>query len=251
MISTQRLVPVLALVCWTELALPMSCAAPAAEDHVALESMVRADWEAQEKRLGRGAQSAEAIQAALQRTSQLLNDLAALQRQVDFSAETAELQRLTLRATQWASMLDEARVELYVRIRTLTRQVALKNPLVGSHPIVFMQRNRAVGYMLYEYLGWYYAYGYDPTNGAKSDRFATPKTGGGVYVLDRPGQSLETRELTAGGLPPGHFVTLALSHDAQTIYFAYADPTGRDPYDSPGFVQAPAEQSTSYNTFHL
>ena len=72
-----------------------------------------------------------------------------------------------------------------------------------------------------------------------------------MYVLDHPGQSLATRELAAGGLPPGHFVTLALSHDAQTIYFAHADPAGQDPYDSPGFVQAPAELGTKYNTFHL
>ena len=40
-----------------------------------------------------------------------------------------------------------------------------------SRPILFMTRHRAVGYMLYEYLGWYYAYGYDPTNGAKDPRF--------------------------------------------------------------------------------
>ncbi len=251
MISTIRLVPVLVVAGWVAPALPVLLAAPAAEDSAALAAMVRADWEAQETRLGRGPQSAEAIQAALQRTSQLLNDLAALPGQIDLSAEAAELQRFTLRATQWAVMHDEVRVDLYFRIRTLTRQLALKNPLVGSHPIVFMQRNRAVGYMLYEYLGWYYAYGYDPKNGAKSVEFATPKRGGGVYVLDHPGQSLETRELTAGGLPPGHLVTLALSYDAQTIYFAYADPSGQDPYDSPGFVQAPAELGTKYNTFHL
>ncbi len=150
-----------------------------------------------------------------------------------------------------STMHHDARRGLYFQIRTLTRQLALKNPLVGAHPILFMQRHRAVGYMLYEYLGWYYAYGYDPTNGAKNAQFPTPPTGGGVYVLQQPGRSLDIRELTADKFPPGHFVTLALSCDAQTIYFAYADPAGQDPYDSPGFEQALPEPEVRYNTFHL
>ncbi|MHB9065572.1 MAG: HzsA-related protein [Pirellulaceae bacterium] len=251
MTSTLRCAFLLMLICGAGLNRPGRLAASVADDTAALTAMVRSDWEAQETRLGRTPQSREAIEAALERTSRLLNDLTAWQRPIDLSAEAAELQRFILDARQWDSINDEDRVDLYFQIRTLTRQLALKNPLVGTHPIVFMQRNRAVGYMLYEYLGWYYAYGYDPTNGAKDARFATPRTGGGVYVLDRPGHSLATRELTAGDLPPGHFVTLALSHDAQTIYFAYADPSGEDPYDSPGFVQAPAEPGTRYNSFHL
>ena len=78
-------------------ALSVLPAAPAAEESAALAAMVRADWEAQEARLGREPQSVEAIQAALQRTAQLLNDLAALPSQLDLSAEAGELQRLTLR----------------------------------------------------------------------------------------------------------------------------------------------------------
>jgi hypothetical protein len=72
-----------------------------------------------------------------------------------------------------------------------------------------------------------------------------------VFVLEEPGRSFRTRELTEGKLPPGHFVTLALSADAATIYFAYADPSGEDPYDAPGYVQAPARPGARYNTFHL
>ena len=110
--------------------------------------------------------------------------------------------------TKLAALPAEARRDLYLQIRAVTRQLVLKNPLIGSHPILFMQRNRAVGYMLYEYLGWYYTYGYDPTNGARIRRLATPPTGGGVYVLEEPGRSFKTTQLTGGELPPGHFVTL-------------------------------------------
>jgi hypothetical protein len=62
---------------------------------------------------------------------------------------------------------------------------------------------------------------------------------------------MEVEELTAGKLPPGHFVTLALDYDAQTLYFAFADPTGAEPYTLAGYAQAPAVAGTKYNTFHI
>ncbi len=229
----------------------VSPAAPPSQSEADLTALVHADWEAQEKRVGRDPQSAEAIQAALERTRLLLDDLSAMNGSVDFSAEAAELERYAALGAGISTMQDDARRELYFQVRTLTRRLALMNPLVADHPILFMQRNRAVGYMLYEYLGWYYAYGYDPTNGAKNAQFATPPTGGGVYILPQPGRSLAVRELTAGKFPPGHFVTLSLAGDARTVYFAYADPSGKDPYDSPGFVQELPEPGVRYNTFHL
>jgi hypothetical protein len=36
-------------------------------------------------------------------------------------------------------------------------------------------------------------------------------------------------------------VTLALAWDARTIYFAFADPAGKDPYATPGYALASAE----------
>ena len=251
MTCTRSLILALIMVLGVSATPTHAVAAPASEDRAAMASLVRADWEAQEKRWRRTPDSAEAIQAALERASRLREDLLAMGSTADVSSETVQLEQLAARATELAALPAEARRDLYLQIRAVTRQLVLKNPLIGSHPILFMQRNRAVGYMLYEYLGWYYTYGYDPTNGAKNARFATPPTGGGVYVLEEPGRSFKTTQLTGGELPPGHFVTLALSYDARTIYFAHADPSGKDPYDSPGFVQAPAERGTQYNTFHI
>ncbi len=218
-----------------------------AAEHAELAITVRSDWEAQEVRLGRTPQSAEAIQAALDRARRLAVDLT----EVTTAADRDRLAELRSRSEQLSALGDQARRELYFAVRDFTRQLALRNPLVARRPILFLQRSRAVGYMLYEYLGWYYAFGYDPTCGAKNAQFPTPPPGGGVFVLTRPGQSFETLELTAGRFPPGHFVTLALDADARTIYFAFADPSGADPYDSPGYVQATAEPGVRYNTFHL
>ncbi len=58
----------------------VSTAAAPSQDEAQLTAMVRADWQAQEKRLGRDVQSAEAIQAALERTRRLLADLSAMER---------------------------------------------------------------------------------------------------------------------------------------------------------------------------
>lgn len=226
----------------------------AAEDSAqaaAMHSLVRADWELQEKRLGRPTHSPEAIRAAVRRGELLLEDMGTIVGAGELAAEAGKLRRLAARA-EGAATLDEAsRRALYEEVRTLVREIALRNPLVGSRPIAFMLRRRAVGYMLYEYLGWYYVHGNDPTSGYRDPGMPTPKPGGGVFVLTNPGRTMETSELTAGRLPPGHFVTLALSFDARTLYFAFADPAGKDPYSLPGYAQAPAARGVKYNTFHI
>jgi hypothetical protein len=221
------------------------------QDAAKLEALVRADWELQEARLGRAAHSAEAIQSALDRSSQLLDDLGAIDGNGDFAADSAELNRFTERARAIPPDNKAAMLELYFEIRSFTRQRALRNPLVASRPILFMERRRAVGYMLYEYLGWYYVFGNDPASGYKNPRFPTPKPGGGIFLLERPGQSLRTRELTAGLFRNGHFMTLSLSPDTATIYFAFADPTGADPYTLPGYSLAREGPAVKFNTFHI
>ncbi len=217
----------------------------------AMQAMVRADWEMQEQRLGRSPRSPEAIQAAVRRAGLLLEDLCRIDGVGDLSADAAELRRLATWAKGVSSLDEASRLDLYHKVRTLSRQLALKNPLVTSKPILFMLRRRAVGYMLYEYLGWYYTYGSDPTCGAKNPQVPTPEVGGGVYLLEKPGRTMEVKDLTGGLLPPGHYVTLAISFDAKTIYFAFAEPTGTDPYTLPGYAQAAAKSGVKYNTFHI
>lgn len=216
-----------------------------------MPELVRADWELQEKRLGRRAHSPEALQSALRRARLLLADLGGSAGIGDLTRPTAELDRLDESARKLGLMDEPARLSLYFKIREFTRQLALKNPLVASRSIVFMQRRRAVGYMLYEYLGWYYAFGNDPTSGFKNPKFPTPQLGGGVFVLEQPGQSMQTRELTSGLLPAGHFVTLARSPEARKLYFAFANPKGADAYTLPGYGMAKVADDAACNTFHI
>ncbi|MCY2950817.1 MAG: hypothetical protein NTU53_02435, partial [Planctomycetota bacterium] len=227
------------------------CAAQPARDDGDLAAMVRADWDLQEKRLGRLPQSPEAIRDALRRTALLLEDLRHGDAAGDLAAEAAELERLRAASGSLSSLDETGRAGLYRQTRALSRELALKNPQVSSRPLLFMLRRRAVGYMLYEYLGWYYAHGNDPKSGARDPKVPTPEPGGGVFVLEQLGRSLKTRELTAGAALKGHFVTLSLSFDARTAYFAFADPAGREPYTRPGYTMASSEPGTKYNTFHI
>ncbi|HUT01805.1 MAG TPA: hypothetical protein VM031_05085 [Phycisphaerae bacterium] len=174
--------------------------------------MVEADWSAQEKRRGRKASAPEALRDALRRAERLgAGDLASLRR-----------------AAGRVEALDEAgRLSLYRRIRWACRERILSHPLLAGRPIVFLQRRRFLCQMLHEYLGYYYDY--------------ANIAGGGVYVLPRPGRSLETRDLIRGRLPRGNYTTLALSYDARTVYFAFA----RRAPKKPGFY------SPQRRCFHL
>ena len=124
-------------------------------------------------------------------------------------SESAALDGLQAQAEKIDSLDMTARLALYLKVRSITRASALRNPLIASKPIVFMKRRRFICQMLHEYLGYYYDYG--------------DISGGGVYVLDEPGRSTKVRDVIKGRLPRGNYTTLALSYDARTIYFAFAE----------------------------
>ncbi len=200
---------------------------PSAPDP-ALRQAVEADWARQEQRWGRTDDSQEAIAAACLRARLLLEQPlhAHPERQSpDLSAQWSALQK---EAEPAASLAAPARQVLYRRIRWFTRNLALQNPDVTGQPLLFMTRNRYICQMLHEYMGYFYDYGNVPP-------------GGGIRLLERPGASLQTRDLLGQRLPNGNFTTLALSYDAQTIYFAFAE---RSP-------QKPDFHSPDRRSFHL
>ena len=186
----------------------------------ALRAAVEADWLAQELRDGRQPQSPQAIHAAHRRATRLLANLAAQGNEPDFHVEREALARAESDLDKLNSLDETSRLNLYVRLRWLTRTAALKNPLVADKPLVFMKRRRFVSQMLHEYLGYFYDYG--------------DIAGGGVYLLPKPGRSLQVRDLVQGRLPRGNYTTLAVSPDARTLYFAFAErASGKPDYYSP------------------
>ena len=180
-----------------------------------LRALVEADWHAQEQRRGRQPQSLAAIHASLTAAESLLSDLSQGAAAPSMTVLTGKLRDLRRQAENARSLGEAARLALYHQIRWSARRLALSNPLLAGRPIVFMKRRRFISQMLHEYLGYYYDYG--------------DIAGGGVFVLEHPGWSLRTKDLIAGRLPRGNYTTLALSLDARTVYFAFAQRASEKP----------------------
>jgi len=186
-----------------------------AGDGESLRALVEADWTSQEERRGRSPAAPEATRDALERASQLLEDVRRMPDAPDLAAEAASLERLRRESNGLDGLDEMARLALYRKVCSFTRGLAFKNPLLGSRPIVFLKRRRFICQMLHEYLGYYYDYG--------------DIAGGSVYILEEPGKSFATRDLIAGRLPRGNYTTLSLAYDAQTIYFAFAERAAKKP----------------------
>ena len=205
---------------WLMVQVPSVSAKEKTPDIEVLKSMVEADWAAQEHRTKRTPDTPEAVRDSFQSAEKLLADLRRMPESPDFSRESTVLKRLRGQVDAIESLDKKARLVLYHDIRSVARMLALKNPLIASKPIVFMKRRRFICQMLHEYLGYFYDYG--------------DIAGGGVYILDKPGHSLKTRDLIKERLPRGNYTTLTLSYDAQTIYFAFAERAAKKPdYYSP------------------
>ena len=171
------------------------------------EAMIEADWAGQEERRSRTIDAPRAVRDALASSQRLLAAMNDQFDTLDLQAEKWQLTRCARRVGAVEALDEETRRELYRDIRTITRQLALKNPLLAGRPLAFVKRRRFICQMLHEYVGYYY--NYDGLHG------------GGMYVLEEPGVSLETRDLIGGSLPQGNYATPALSYDGRTIYFAF------------------------------
>lgn len=174
-----------------------------------LDRLVQTDWHAQERRRGRSPEDAGAVADAYERARALSEDLQNMPGRPDLTEQIAILDTLVSQVTRAGELDDAERLALYHRVRSVTRDMALKNPLVARKPIVFMKRRRFICQMLHEYLGYFYDYG--------------DISGGGVYVLEKPGRSLAIRDVIDGRLPKGNYTTLALSYDARSVYFGFAE----------------------------
>jgi hypothetical protein len=183
-------------------------------DHVAAESdepgfqaLIRADWARQEQRRGRTIEDPQAVRDALVSAERLQAALSEQFSTLDLYAERQALARFATLVGAVETMEPAARCELYCRIRDLTRRLVVRNPFLAGRPIAFIKCRRFVCQMLHEYIGYYY--NYDGLHG------------GGVYVLERPGHSMATRDLIGDKLPKGNYTTPSVSYDGRTIYFAF------------------------------
>lgn len=139
------------------------------------------------------------------------------------TAAPPELDRLAGAAP---ATLDGARLH-YLRARAAKRAVLLGDPLLAfGELLVCKRRMPSYAHLVAQYYGW------------------RQREGGGLYVLPRPGRSLEARDLVGGRLPPGSYLEPRLSYDARRIVFAFVacDRTTPDPLSLPVNEEGPDER---------
>ena len=126
------------------------------------------------------------------------------------SAGWSELRVRFKRLSTESSATEAAWEDLWRRVHRTRRRIVLSNPLVRLKGLVFVKRAPSVfSHQLTQYYG------------------AGARPGGGVFVLESPGESMRCRELT-GRLPAGAYQHPELSFDGGRVLFSYC-PVKSDP----------------------
>jgi hypothetical protein len=183
-----------------------------------LWEMVEADWVEQDH-LGETEDAyPQATAKALASARALLERLRAENGAASLAHEAEELERLSKLPAPRSRPEQRAR---YLQARWLKRRIALANPLLASRvgqtsspvPILFAKRvPTSYSHLVMQYFGW------------------RARPGGGLYVLERPGESLATRDLLQGRLGTGSVLTPGLSWDTKRVVFSYSRCDESDPY---------------------
>ena len=173
---------------------------------LAFWDMVAADWQRDDKIC----HTAENYQAAaskhLERASQLLIDLKRDAEPDFLQAESVQLDRLAKKLATTDHNNLQANCDLYYNVRWLKRHVALSNPLMQFGKMLFTKRvPGSYSHLVMQYFGW------------------RARPGGGIFILDRPGYSLECHDILDGKLAGGSVLEPSLSYDAKRIVFSFVD----------------------------
>lgn len=151
---------------------------------------------------------ATAIERTLERGTKLLEDLASSGGSLEPQQEGWQALRTEFDSLAGRGVPNEdSRWEsLWRRVHGLRREIVFANPEAQVRPLLFVKHVPSYfSHQLTQYYG----------------RCARP--GGGLFVLDAPGESMQCRELAADGLPQGSFMQPAVSYDGDRILFAYCE----------------------------
>ncbi len=168
-------------------------------------ALLQQEWQ-QEDRLAQGdAAYGKAIQSHLERGTKLLTALREEHGETFLKAE-AQLWNQLAKQAETPNLAFAQRETLYRQIRLLKRHIALSNPLTDFGPMLFTKRvPSSYSHLVMQYFGW------------------RARPGGGIFVLDRPGHSLECHDLLDGKLDKGNVLEPRLSYDGKKIVFSYVE----------------------------
>ncbi len=152
-----------------------------------------------------------AIQKVLRQGDHLIQDLDAAEVPlggIRGSWEELHTQWNTLSANGQSS--ESSWENLWQRVHILRRRIAFKNPLADVGPLLFVKRvPSCFSHQLTQYLGM------------------CARPGGGVFVLDKPGESMQCRQLAS--LPAGSYQHPDVSWDGRRVLFAFCEADSAPP----------------------
>jgi len=152
------------------------------------------------------------------RVSALLKNLRERAPGAKLETQSRQLDELEAKCKAIPCEQREARLDLYMALCRLRRDLMWRDPLLDFDRILFVKRNRGhFQHMCDQYFGH---------NG---------NPGGGLYILENPfGSNPVLKDLAVGAtvgngrlkgktLTPGTFLSPELSFDAKTVFFAYSE----------------------------
>jgi hypothetical protein len=181
------------------------------------------------------------VDVVARRTAAVLGEIKRLGPKADLAAAEKRLGELRARVGTVDPADKEARQALFAEICRVRREIVLANPLLDFSDIVFCTRGTAPAHCVDQYFGW------------------ANEPGGGLYRLKNAfGSEPELCDLLAEAtvaegrlkgqrLKGGAFLSPALSFDAKTVAFAYAE-RNRNPKAAGRWA---AEQSFHLFRIHL
>ena len=133
--------------------------------------------------------------SAVSKHLRLVRDLAA-----EMGAQPGTLEELS---TEKPITLTEWRT-LYLKVRILKRNLALSHPLLDFEKLLFCKRAQpSYSHLVGQYFGW------------------RQRPGGGLFVLEKLGESLAVRNIVGSQLPAGSFLEPCLSYDGKRVVFSF------------------------------
>lgn len=172
------------------------------------EELIEWDWRMQD---GIGTERErrtwqEAVETTLDRGDRLIERLtlagtALNEFMVDWDAARGQFEQMSGDSTTSESAWEQ----LWLKTHRLRREIALANPLADVGPLAFIKQvPSGFSHQLTQYAGH------------------RARPGGGIFVLDYPGQSMSVRQLDRG-LPMGSPMHLDVSWDGRRVLFSHCE----------------------------
>ena len=135
-----------------------------------------------------------------------------------------------------STQIVQDELDVYMSLRIFKRDLAFSNPLLKFGKLLFVKRKpSSYSHITMQFNGW------------------RAQKGGGLFVLENPGQSLECRDLLDGQFEDGNVLEPNLSFDGKTILFAGVHCSDRNRFPWQAFYpdQTNEQESDHSDYYHL